>query len=409
MTPIIYSTPSIAPHPRRRSAAPVLSGVVLAWVTASACAGPKVAVEKPEEEPTLAVRDAALPYHIVDARTGQEVPAAAFFTALAGAEAICVGEQHPNPHDHWAQLEIIDKLTAGGGAGWGLGMEMFQRPFQGVLADFNAGRIDQDALLSRTGWADRWGYDFALYEPMITVAVARAATLLALNTERELLKKVSRGGLNALSDADRARLPEMVLDVVAHRAWFDALMADMGGEAHGHGHRKRGSGHHREDGDGDGDGSGGAAAADDDKGADAVHHDPGAAHGEHAPATGAAHTATPDAITEGQVPAAAPVAKPAKESMADRVYSAQVLWDETMADSAFRWLRQDPTAGSPRQIIILAGGGHCHDTAIVGRLKRRGADKSVSVQPIVDDGEGSVADALATPMNDYLFIMSPRK
>ena len=84
------------------------------------------------------------------------------------------------------------------------------------------------------------------------------------------------------------------------------------------------------------------------------------------------------------------------------MYSVQVLWDETMADGAARWLAGDPGG----QIVILAGDGHCHDTGIVARLKRRGVALAVSVRPVIDDGEGDVAELLARPINDYLFVMS---
>ena len=87
---------------------------------------------------------------------------------------------------------------------------------------------------------------------------------------------------------------------------------------------------------------------------------------------------------------------------AERIYAAQVLWDETMAEGASRWL----TGGVNRHIVILAGNGHCHESAIVRRLKRRGVKSAVSVRPIVDDGEGNVAALLAEPENDYLFVMS---
>ena len=50
---------------------------------------------------------------------------------------------------------------------------MFQRPFQGVLDDFAAKRIDDAALRSRTGWEDRWGYDYGFYGPTIDAAVDR--------------------------------------------------------------------------------------------------------------------------------------------------------------------------------------------------------------------------------------------
>ena len=60
-----------------------------------------------------------------------------------------------------------------------------------------------------------------------------------------------------------------------------------------------------------------------------------------------------------------------------------------------------------RQIIILAGSGHCHDSGVIRRLQRRGVKPAVSVHPLIDDGEGNVAALLASPENDYLFVMKP--
>jgi hypothetical protein len=180
------------------------------------------------------VMAAALPYAIVDGRTGSAVTEAAFWDALGAARVVCVGEDHPNPHHHWAQLQVVDHVSAGPPRTWALGMEMVQRPFQAVLDDFAGGRIDAAALQSRTGWEDRWGYDFAMYEPMLSLATKRGGALVALNAARELTKKVVRQGLEALTADERAGLAtEIVLDDAQHRAWFDAIMEGMGG-AHGH-------------------------------------------------------------------------------------------------------------------------------------------------------------------------------
>jgi uncharacterized iron-regulated protein len=91
--------------------------------------------------------------------------------------------------------------------------------------------------------------------------------------------------------------------------------------------------------------------------------------------------------------------KPAMPS-AERIYTVQVLWDETMAELSANWLAQHPTG----QLILLAGNGHCHDSAIVARLKRRGVADVVSVRPVIDT-EGEVASVLAKPMNDYVVVM----
>lgn len=301
------------------------------------------------------VTAAAMPYRVLRSKGGQEIPEAQFYDELAAADAICVGEVHVNPHHHWAQLQILERLgerSQGEGRGMALGMEMFQQPFQGILDDFVAGRIDEQALLSRSGWEARWGYDFELYRPLVRTAVARGMALLALNLADELRKKVSRHGLEGLSEADREKLPEVDLQNEAHRAWFQGMMDQMGG-AHGHGE----GGHGGDD-----------------------PHGPHGAHGSD------------DEDGEGA-------------ARAERIYSIQVLWDETMAEAAAAWL----AAETGRRMIILAGTGHCHDSAIVARMQRRGIGKVVSVRPILDAGDAGedVSVELAEPITDYLFVMSP--
>jgi uncharacterized iron-regulated protein len=284
---------------------------------------------------------AALPYQVLDARTGRQVEPPAFWARLAKARAVCVGEEHPNPHHHWVQLEVVRHLAKDvKPAKLALGLEMIQRPFQGVLDDYAAKRIDAAALRSRAGWEDRWGYDWGFYGPTFDVAVAAGGQLLALNTERELTKKVSRKGLAALDATDRAKLPQLDLDNAAHKAWWDDLMSGMGG-----------------------------AAAHSQKPEDNPHAEP-------------------------------KKAKPAMPS-AENIYAAQVLWDETMADGGAKWLAANPGG----RLVVLAGNGHCHDSAVVGRLKRRGVADAISVRSVLDDGEGEVARILARPMNDFVIVL----
>jgi hypothetical protein len=77
-----------------------------------------------------------------------------------------------------------------------------------------------------------------------------------------------------------------------------------------------------------------------------------------------------------------------------------VIWDESMADGAARWL-----AANPNGLLVLhAGNGHCHDSAIVNRIKRRGITNVVSIHPVLDM-DGRVAEALAKPMNDYVVVL----
>jgi uncharacterized iron-regulated protein len=295
----------------------------------------------------VSIEMASLPYHVLDGRSGRQVDEAEFWTRLQKARAVCVGEDHPNPHHHWVQLHVVQELGKRKPAKLALGLEMVQRPFQGPLDDYAAKRIDSVALRSRVGWEERWGYEWGFYGPTIDAAVGFGAQILALNAAKELSKKVSRQGLEALTPAEKANVPELKLDDPNHRAWFDALMNDMGG-ADAHSQKKEG---------------------------DAVEE----------------KKADPHKNPHGGAPAM---------PSAERIYTVQVLWDETMADLAAKWLAANPSG----QLVILAGNGHCHDSAIVGRLKRRGIADVVSVRPVID-AEGEVAQVLAKPMNDYVITM----
>jgi uncharacterized iron-regulated protein len=302
---------------------------------------------------------AALPYQVLDARTGHQVDEAALWPRLVQARAVCVGEEHPNPHHHWVQLHVVrelgkrlpktDKLA--------LGLEMVQRPFQGPLDDYASKRIDAAALRSRVGWEERWGYDWSFYAPTFDAAISFGGKLLALNAPKELTKKVVRQGLDALTADEKAQVPELKLDDAAHRAWFDNLMESMGGA----------SVHTTKSKDGDDD----------------------ATKDKEAPAPS---PPAPNPHGQGDAPAM---------PSAERIYTVQVIWDETMADGAAKWLAANPNG----HLIILAGNGHCHDSAIVGRLKRRGIADVLSVRAVIDDSEGGVAEVLAKPMNDYVFVL----
>lgn len=308
---------------------------------------PKTPTPSPKA-PAGGLEAAALPYAIVDARTGRSVDEKEFWSKVGTSRAVCVGEDHTNPHHHWVQLAIVQHLVKAlpRGTRIALGMEMFQRPFQGVLEDYAAKRIDAAALRSRAGWEERWGYDWGFYAQTIDAAVAAGAQLLALNAARELTKKVVKKGLESLTPDEKAQVPELNLADQAHRAWFDALMESMGGSS---------------------------------------------AHSTKAPEV------PDDDVHKGVKAAPEPV--PEMPS-ADRIYAVQVMWDESMADGTAKWLASTPSGHA----IILAGNGHCHDSAIVNRIKRRGITDVISVRPVVDL-EGQVAESLAKPMNDYIVVL----
>src|SRR4029079_16822510 len=87
---------------------------LVAVIAAAACGGRygRSTTPGPEAEGKTGKRgieQAALPYSIVD-RAGHTTDMAAFWSRLSTARAVCVGEDHPNPHHHWVQLMVVREL-----------------------------------------------------------------------------------------------------------------------------------------------------------------------------------------------------------------------------------------------------------------------------------------------------------
>jgi membrane-associated protease RseP (regulator of RpoE activity) len=62
----------------------------------------------------------------------------------------------------------------------------------------------------------------------------------------------------------------------------------------------------------------------------------------------------------------------------DYFYQSQVLWDETMADSIYKFLRKNPDS----QMVVLAGNGHImYDSGIPKRTHRLNGKDYVTVIP----------------------------
>jgi len=64
----------------------------------------------------------------------------------------------------------------------------------------------------------------------------------------------------------------------------------------------------------------------------------------------------------------------------ENMYAAQVLWDETMAETASTWLSH---AGASSRLMVFAGAGHCHKAAIPARITRRLQVPVLSVTPVL--------------------------
>jgi uncharacterized iron-regulated protein len=167
----------------------------------------------------------SLPRRLVDGKTGGVLDTNAVFDELLRTRVVYVSEQHNNPHHHAAQLSVIAGLYSRDHS-VAIGMEMFKRPFQDALDEYVDGKIDDEQLIEKSEWDDRWGYSFELYRPILEFARAHHIRVFALNAPDEITRTVADHGMKGLSETERASLPELDLSNEKHKSMlreaFDA-------------------------------------------------------------------------------------------------------------------------------------------------------------------------------------------
>lgn len=198
---------------------------------------PTVEISESEEEelppppPAVSesiVLDAAGPYFGYSVREQRRMSAEELLSTLASHDAVCLGERHDRAGDHFAQLEVIRGFGERQhlrGFEFGVAFEMVRQEFAPALAKYQRGDLDRDAFVEASRWESEWGFSIHYYDPLFRAATQANAPLIALGVERELTRTVAREGIDALSEDDAARLPDLDLKDTEHRQLFDALMS----------------------------------------------------------------------------------------------------------------------------------------------------------------------------------------
>jgi uncharacterized iron-regulated protein len=160
---------------------------------------------------------------IVDGRNGQPVSFDQLIGQLAQARVIYVGERHTDRIHHQIQLQIIRALVEKG-MNIRVGMEMFDHTYQAVLDQWSAGGMEWEAFLKKSHWYANWKFDDSLYKDIMVYIQERHLKLVGLNIPFCIPPKIAVGGLESLSDYDRAQLPDQIdTTQPEHRAYVEEI------------------------------------------------------------------------------------------------------------------------------------------------------------------------------------------
>lgn len=125
---------------------------------------------------------------------------------LLDKKIIYVGEQHDRYEHHLVQLDIIKSLKEKG-YDISIGMEMFIHKNQKALDDFIEGNIDEREFLRHSQYFKTWGFDYVLYRDILIFARENKIPVIGLNIPRGIVNKVSRSGIESLSEEEKKELP----------------------------------------------------------------------------------------------------------------------------------------------------------------------------------------------------------
>ena len=214
-----------------------MRAVLCSLVLVAGCAHAPAASPSPgaeEEAPRHGMKGAhepiALPHRVVDGDSGDELADRNLDDKLRAAKVIYVGEEHPNPHHHAVELEVLSRAYAADPS-VALGLEMLPRTMQAPLDNFVSGALDEDAFLAAVDWKKTWGYAWGFYRPLLEFCREHRLRAWALNAPRSLAHAVAERGLDGLTAYEKRALPaEIVSGPEAHR---ELVREAFGAHPHG--------------------------------------------------------------------------------------------------------------------------------------------------------------------------------
>jgi uncharacterized iron-regulated protein len=138
--------------------------------------------------------------------SGGEHPAkqAEFWTRIADADVIYIGENHTSRRDHEYQLELIRAMIRNR-IHFAVGWEMFDRTQQPELDRFNERRLSLAELFARTGFEKSWATYSPLYARILETTAQANIPNIGLNAPTGLAHKLGTSEALSLNEKRQIR------------------------------------------------------------------------------------------------------------------------------------------------------------------------------------------------------------
>ncbi|WP_236668929.1 ChaN family lipoprotein [Hymenobacter rubidus] len=168
--------------------------------------------------------------------TGQPADYDQMLQELAQADMVLFGEQHNDALAHWLELQVAkDLLKLKKPGQLVLGMEMFERDVQPLVAQYAAGTLADTAFERQ---ARPWPNYATDYRPLLQFARESHVPVIGTNAPRPFAKVVAQRSLTALDKlpaTDRALLAPLPLKVDYDLPGYKNMAAMFGGDSKTHG------------------------------------------------------------------------------------------------------------------------------------------------------------------------------
>ena len=167
---------------------------------------------------------------------GQPADYDQMLSELVQADVVLFGEQHNDALAHWLELQVAkDLLKLKKPGQLVLGMEMFERDVQPLVAQYAAGTLADTAFERQARPWPNYGTD---YRPLLQFARENHLPVIGTNAPRPFARVVAQRSLTALDKlpaADRALLAPLPLKVDYDLPGYKNMAAMFGGSGQAHG------------------------------------------------------------------------------------------------------------------------------------------------------------------------------